>query len=129
MKRSPALSRARDLQAMQRASLMVEGQNERRRQKEKEIVLFSSVVAGEAHTDCSGITVIFKVTHTNPCSGGATCKPPSGGESFATSKFVLHLYLSHSHFPLSSNPIFKLTLSFSFTLTRECRMRLCSRLD
>ncbi len=71
---------------------------------EREIVPSSSIVAGEAHTDCSGIAVIFKVTHTNPCSGEATCKQASGGESFATSKFVLHLYLSHSHFTPLQTP-------------------------
>lgn len=95
---SPALSRAKDLQAMQWVSLMVEGHNERRRQKKREIVLFSSIVTGEAHTFCCGIAVIFKVTHTNPCSGGATCKLPSGGESFATSTFFYtYIFLSHFH--------------------------------
>lgn len=84
---SPALSRARNLQAIQRVSLMVEGQNKRRRLKKREIVLFSSIVAGEAHTDCSGIAVIFKVTHTNPCSGGATWNLPSGGEALLLQSF------------------------------------------
>lgn len=123
---SPALSRARNLQAIQRVSLMVEGQNKRRRLKKREIVLFSSIVAGEAHTDCSGIAVIFKVTHTNPCSGGATWNLPSGGKLCYFKVFSTLISLS---FPPSPNPIFKLTLSFSFTLTRECQMKLCSRLD
>jgi len=113
---SPALSRARDLQAMQRVSLMVEGQKERRWLKKREIGLFSSIVTGEAHTDCCGIAVIFKVAHTNLCSGGATCKLPSGGESFATSKFF-HTYLSfflistlskpHIHYHLLGNTLSK----------------------
>lgn len=115
---SPALSRARDLQAIQRVNPMVEGQNKRRRLKKREIVCFSSIIAGEAHTDCSGIAVIFKVTHTNPCSGGATWNLPSGGEALLLQSFFLHLY--HSLISTLSKP--HIQMNFIFFIYSNKRM-------
>lgn len=81
---------------MQRVSLMVEGQNERRRQKKREIVLFSSIVTSEAHTDCCGIAVIFKVTHTNLAQEGQHVSCPQAGKALLLQSFSTFISLSFS---------------------------------